>query len=228
MRRTCVWQLLVAGGLLLQSGGPLTAAAEPLHSAASVVGEVERHLETIQAYRCRLHSVSVLGAKQERRVLDYVFQRPNLIRMRVLQGPDRGSVAVYRDGRVRGHRGGLLSWIMLTYPPAHPEVTTIRGGRLDQSDALYLADVLRAALQAGALSLDGLQTRQGRTCYQLSALGHVEALDREAGTGRFWIDREQPFMSAFELYDEAGRLIYRQAHEQLELNPVLPEETFRL
>lgn len=161
-------------------------------------------------------------------MFDYAFKRPRMIRMRVLDGKDRGSVLVYRDGKVRGHRGGLLSWIVLTREPSHPEVVTLRGGRVDQSDLLFIMEVLRNAVNEGQLRVDGTEQLQGRAHDRLSLLRHVKPLEDGADTGRFWIDPERLVVSQYELYDSEGRLIYRQAHEKLELNVPLPEGAFKL
>lgn len=116
---------------------------------------------------------------------------------------------------------------MLTREPSHPEVVTLRGGRVDQSDLLFIMEVLRNAMQQGTLRVEGTEVINGRTSYRVDLSQHVDPLEKGAETGRFWIDAEQWVVSQYELYDHEGRLIYRQAHEKLELN-VPSEGAFNL
>lgn len=148
--------------------------------------------------------------------------------MRVLKGPDLGSVLIYRDGKVRGHRGGLLSWIVLRYEPSNPEVRTIRGGRVDQSDLLFIMEVIRNGMNEGWLRIDGVEQLQGKAHYRLSLLRHVDPLEADADTASFWIDSQRFIVSQYELYARDGHLIYRQTHEELDLNIPLSEAVFKL
>lgn len=204
------------------------AVAAPLQSAESVVEAMERTLETINAYRCKLYVLSIRDAVQEERVFDYAFHRPKVIRMRILEGKDRGSVLVYRDGKVQGHRGGWLAWAVRTYAPSHPEIVTVRGGRADQSDLLFIVEALRHAVDHHQLSLEGVEPRDGQACYRLALQGYTEPLDADTRAGRFWIEQERVVIGAYEIYDGTGRLIYQQRHEALELNPPLAEGAFNL
>lgn len=219
---------IVAGSLSACLVTPSVAIGASFDRVEQVVEAIGQRLATVSAYRCQLHTLSLSGTLREERVFDYAFQRPQAIRMRVIEGKDRGSVLVYRDGKVRGHRGGLLSWITLTYEPSHPEVVTIRGGRVDQSDLLFIMDVLRHAMSEGALRLNGMESLHGREHYRLDLLHHVDPLEHGAEKGRFWIDQERLVVSQYELYNQEGHLIYRQTHEKLQLNVPLSEEVFKL
>ena len=219
---------LIAASVLGVAGVSAPGGSTAPERSEEIVEALRRRLETLSTYRCELHSLSILGTRREERTLEYAFQRPKLIRMRVLAGKDRGSTVVYRDGHVRGHRGGWLKWVVRTYAPSHPEVVTIRGGRIDQSDLFFIGDALQNAARAGQLRFDGMESLNGRPQYRLALLQHVAPLEDDAAAGRIWIDREQSVVSQYELYDKAGRLIYRQAHEKLELNVPLAEEMFQL
>ncbi len=208
---------------------PNSLATNDLKSAEQAVEVMGHKLETVSRYRCKLHTVSISGSLQEERIIDYTFRRPRLIQMRILSGKNRGSALVYKNGVVRGHRGGLLSWIVLTFKPSDPDVTTIRGGRVDQSDFLFIMDVLRNAMKEGKLRLENTTgSLNGKEHYRLSLLQHVDPLEKGAEAGTFWIDSEDLVVSKYELYDKNGQLIYRQIHDQLELNAPLPDGQFKL
>jgi outer membrane lipoprotein-sorting protein len=219
---------IVVGSLSALLVTPSVVVGALLDRVGQVVEATEQRLVSVSTYRCQLHTLSLLGTLREERVFDYAFQRPHVICMRVIEGKDRGSVLVYRDGKVRGHRGGWLSWITLTYEPSHSDVVTIRGGRVDQSDLLFITDVLQRAMSERALRLSGLEPLQGRAHYRLDLLHHVNPLEDGANKGRFWIDQERLVVSQYELYDKDGQLIYRQAHEKLQLNVPLPDKDFKL
>lgn len=218
-----IFQLLlfVISGFLILS--PDSQAIIDLRNSAQIVKAIEHKLDAVSGYQCKLYTVSISGSLKEERIIDYAFKRPQLIRMRILSGKDRGSVLIYKDGIVRGHRGGLLSWITLTFKPSDPDVTTIRGGRVDQSDFLFIMDVLRNAAKEGKLRLEDTGPLNGRERYRLTLLQHVDPLESDAAGGAFWIDPENLMVSQYELYDKDGRLIYRQIHDHLELNVSLSD-----
>ncbi len=212
--------LLIVGGLVALLLGP-SAVADP-QGAEQVVEKMERRFETISGYRCELHTISILKDLREERAFSYIFERPRSIRMRVLDGKDRGSVLIYKDGVVRGHRGGLFSWVVLTFRPSDSEVTTIRGGRVDQSDFLFIMDVLRSAVKEGKLRLEGTDFLMGNEHYRLALLHHVDPLEDGAVAGTFWVDSKNLVVSQYELYGKDSKLIYKQSHDQLELSAPLP------
>src|SRR3989338_7478292 len=128
--------------------------------------------------------------------------------MRVIEGNDRGSVLVYKNGKVRVRRGGLISWVVLTYEPSDRDVVSVRGGRIDQSDLLFIMEVLRNAKRGKKIVLNRNELVHGKMYYRLDLLQHVEPLEAGASKGSFWVDSEDLVVSQYELYDLNGQLIY--------------------
>jgi outer membrane lipoprotein-sorting protein len=127
---------LLAALLCLLVSLPLFAADPP--TPRSTVEAFQAMYESISDYQCRMYEHCRQGNRTEERTMNIYFKRPRFIRMDILEGNrfgDTGSVGVYRnDGKVRGRKGGLLSFIAITVNKNDPQATTIRGLTFDQSD----------------------------------------------------------------------------------------------
>ena len=68
------------------------------------LARIEAVVKTLSAYKCRLSTVCVLGKTVEKRVYNYYFSKPGLVRMEIIQGKDKGAVLVYKQGIVYARR----------------------------------------------------------------------------------------------------------------------------
>lgn len=193
--------------------------------ARSVLEAVETKLRNIQSYRCRLSTLCILDNKREERSYDYTFCRPKLIRMKILQGPDHGSTLVYREGRVVVRPGGLFSFLRQTFEPEHPRVTTIRGGRVDQTDFWFIVDLMKA--ETCVLRYEGQEDVLGNVADVLELTRRAASSGGDYQKGRFWVERDSGLIVKYELYDKEDKLAFRQTHEEVQFNPGLLEDFFR-
>jgi outer membrane lipoprotein-sorting protein len=79
-------------------------------------------------YRMTIAVHEVAGDQMQDRTYDVLFKKPDLERIDIVAGPGRGSGIVWLGGdKVKGHRGGLLSGIRLTFDIHDGQVATLRG-----------------------------------------------------------------------------------------------------
>ena len=138
---------------------PLSRADPP--TPQSLVAAFQAMYESLSDYQCRMHEECRQGSRREERTINFYFKKPRFIRMDILEGNrfgDTGSVGVYRnDGKVRGRKGGVLSFIAITVDKRDPQATTIRGLAFDESDLQATLEKMRFHLAESActLSMDG-------------------------------------------------------------------------
>jgi hypothetical protein len=123
----------------------------------AVAEQFEKALSAIVDYQCRLYEYAWQGSDFEEKTIDFYFKKPRLIRVDVLKSSkpgDAGSQGVsLDDGKVTGRRGGILSFLAVTFGKHEPLVTTIRGMALDEGDMRALAVRIRRGLIDGTCRL---------------------------------------------------------------------------
>lgn len=200
------------GGLWLLMALMLTSP-EPLQEA------LER-FEQLEGYRLQLRSEGPGGNQQ----LRYAYRKPGLVRMDV-QSPYAGAVLIYRplSQQVRLWPFGL-SWPSVGLSPAHPLVTSSRGHRVDQSDVGVLLRRVLQLQQAGALALQESATFRGRAVWHLVITGPAGP----NGVARYelWLDQPSLFPLKVISSDERGNRLETVWLEQIELDPVFPDNFF--
>jgi len=116
---------------------------------------IQHRYETITDYQCRIDTYCTNGRSKEHRILNFYFKRPRLIRVDLLWGNmpfDNGSVGVFTGGNtITGHRGGILSGIVMTIPRKSPMATTLRGEAFDEIDMEAVLDKLYFYIRNGSV-----------------------------------------------------------------------------
>jgi outer membrane lipoprotein-sorting protein len=133
-------------------------SAEPAPSAPDLVDSFSAAVEGVRDYQCRLYEWCSKGRTLERRVINFYFARPRLIRMDVLRGNkalDSGSVGVYSgSGKVAGRKGGIASGIVVKVDRKSPLATTVRGQSMDESDLLGILELMKRHLASSVISVE--------------------------------------------------------------------------
>lgn len=201
----------------------------PESSAKEILQRTIRKISTIHNYRCKLTSTSILGDISEKQVFNYYFKSPGFRRIEVIEGKDKGSILVYRDGIVRARKRGLFSFITLTFRPEDKRVTTIRRGRIDQTDFQFILSLL--------LEPERKIFWKKKDIFQDEAVDVLELVDtREANAnsydepvkGLFWISQESDLILKYELYNKSNNLVFRQINQDIQVNIDIPEDFFKL
>lgn len=186
------------------------------------IGRIESRVQTLSAYKCRLSTVCVLGKTVEKRIYNYYFLRPGLIRMEIVEGKDKGAVLVYKQGIVYAKR---FPWFFaLRFKPQSRMVTTIRGGQVDQTDLGFILSILKEP--GRKLSWQGKEELNGQT------LEIIELSEGKAGPGGpqkglFWVGQDG-FILKYELYDSENNLLFRQSHDNIQLEVSFSPSLFKL
>lgn len=124
-------------------------AACPLPSRA----DDERHAiammtatwSSIRTYEVTVTVHETKGPAVQDRVYRVRFQRPMHTRVDIIGGDGRGTAAIWDGGQtVRGHEGGMLSFLHLNVGLSDRLATDLRGGTIAQANFGALIEHLRA------------------------------------------------------------------------------------
>jgi len=141
--------------------------AQDLPSASEIISNLDAAYSKTNDYTCLADAHYKKGDRREDKVYKIFFKRPEMVRAEILEG-DGGTVAVLTpDGKVRGHRGWPLQWLVLTVGLDDPLVTTIRGHTLKQSHFGYMIERMKEAITSEAVSVTGIQVIDGSETYVL-------------------------------------------------------------
>lgn len=150
--------LFVTGLVPVSSQRADAVGLPPPRTAREAVDRFAEVCGTIRDYQVRLYEWCRSGSRYERRIIDFYFKRPRMIRMDIITGNrplDAGSVGVYTGGdRVDGRKGGILSAIVLSVNKHDGLATTIRGVTFDQSDLEGILERLQNGFTIGAVTLE--------------------------------------------------------------------------
>lgn len=186
---------------------------------------IKKKLDSIHDYTCIINSYVRKGDKEEHRLYDYKFMRPGWVRMKIIKGEDKGAELLYspRTGKVTGRKGGILSFIKLTFEPSHPRVTTIRGHMVNESHFIAIWERWKAYRKLYKPILKETETE-----YILE----VEGVNPEKYRGTYReilrIDRKSLLPLGFEQYSKDGVLIHKVVYSKIVVNPGLKLEDFKM
>jgi hypothetical protein len=80
----------------------------------------------------------------------FLFKKPRQMRIEITSGPKKGSVAILgKDGKVRGHLGGPLSFFKATLSPDSDMLRSANGYPMVDSDFASLTAYLKNMLKKG-------------------------------------------------------------------------------
>jgi outer membrane lipoprotein-sorting protein len=120
--------------LLLTLGATQGYTAEPL-DATEVIARGEEQFRSLRDYECMVDVEVREGRKVEAGSGRYWFKQPRMLRVRILQGTGKGSeVAVDSEGQIRGHKRGILSFIVKRLKVSDRRLHTIRGTSMLELD----------------------------------------------------------------------------------------------
>ena len=90
---------------------------------------------SIHTYEARVTVHEAKGTISQDRVYWVRFERPTQTRVDIVDGDGRGSAALWNGGdRVRGHQGGMLSFIKLNVDMRSKFATDLRGCTIDEAN----------------------------------------------------------------------------------------------
>ncbi len=221
-------KMLAFALVLIFSLSPFVFAEEkeaPLPSPLEIVKNMDEVFSRVNDYICIADAHYKKGWAEEDKVYKIYFKRPELVRVEVLEG-DPGAVAVLRkDGKVTGHKGGLLSWIKLTVNIDHPLATTIRGNRMNQGHFGYMIKMMKKILASEEAHVLGEEEIDGQKVYVMEILHEKPRKDltREL----IYVDKNTWLLKKILGY-EGRREVVNVTYRDIVLNPGLKDELFRM
>lgn len=220
MKRIVALALTLAFSL---SFAPYATASLP--SPQELVKNMDNAFSKVNDYSCIAEAHYKKDWLREDKVYKIYFKRPELVRIEVLEG-DPGSVAVLReDGKVRGHKGGWLTWIKLTVDIDSPLATTVRGNRMDQSHFEYMIRMMKKILATAEAHVIGETTVEGQNVYIMEVTHSKPRKDltREL----IFVDKETWLLKKILGY-EGRREVVNVTYRDIVLNPGLDDKLFKM
>ncbi len=191
-------------------------------SRHELLSQLKKRFDAIKSYQCRMR---LEGYEKEYQLQNQKFWYKKPGYMRIEQtGPFRKGavVVIHPDGTIRGHLGGLLSFLNVTLKPDDPRLFGVT------NDSALTADygsIIQSALQASPHVkhyniLRG--SEDGKSIIILESY-----VDEEIDLYRLVIDSERMLIIRLERY-KGSKLIFIVSWEDIQLDIELSDEIFQL
>jgi len=183
--------------LLALALSPLLASAAGAGQAVELLDELQAHLARCQDFRYEVACFERKGDQQEERRSRFFVKGERLVRVRVLQGRDRGSEAVLDpQSRVRARKGGLLRSLARTLRPDDSRVCSLRGTPFWEAAYPHFLKALRARAAQPGVECDVRPDRNesGLILVTLRRPGKIHE--------RYWIDAQQRHLVKGEVFED--------------------------
>jgi outer membrane lipoprotein-sorting protein len=188
--------------------------------------KIKSNYETILDYQCRIDTFCTDGKGIEKRLLNFYFKKPRMIRIDLLKGNqlfDEGSVGVFKGGdTITGHKGGLLSSIQMTVHKKSPFATTLRGEAFDEIDMEAVLGYLLNYLKNGSCFL-----AEDEKSYMISCVPYDEEQNEGISRDVAWFDKDTLIITRFQRY-EGATLVQEAEWSAYIINAGIPDALFNL
>jgi len=155
--------------------------------------------------------------------LDFAFKKPGMLRVKVLSGSNQGSeVAIRRDGKIRGHQGGLLRAVKVTLGRDDRRLRNLRGAPVWEADWGAFLLKFQSALEEHPVEAAVHPGEEGTFVAELRLHG-VTGPERQVYT----MDASPLLLRSAELF-EGNVLVSRVSYAKERLNPDLPDGYFNM
>lgn len=128
--------------------------------------QLKQSFAKLKDYQCQMTDTKYKAGKPSVESRTYYFKKPQLIRVEITAGSDKGAVAVYNSaGKVRAHAGGILGLFTITMEPNDKRLQDDDGSTFVDS---HLGGSIRDLEQAmtGA-TVNVTEVTQSRKLYQV-------------------------------------------------------------
>lgn len=165
------------------------------------------------------------GDKEEFFVFEFYFKKPDNYRFNILEGKDKGSVIVMKEGRIRMQKKGLLKVAPLTLNPDDPSVLNIKKKRFDEMGLGYILQMITQK----PIKFIGEEKVLGISCFILE-IGPSKDRIHNFISQKFYIDKNFiPIqMEQFEDYNGVKTLTHKRIYKNYKLNPILDPNIFEI
>jgi outer membrane lipoprotein-sorting protein len=202
---------------------------DQIHDGASFINDMVTASAALNNYVCDYKMVVHNRKPPEIETGKLYFRQPRLMRGEIKTGAKRGSVAILcKDGKVRGHAGGILSWLSGTLSPDSNMLRCINGFPFVETDFASLARYLKCKmLDKGDKSLVSDQpVRTANTeapAYVLDTFRGPQG--QEVLLKRVYVDPKSMLPVYWEDYQE-GKLYAQSYWTDLKVDQDFPDSLF--
>ncbi len=180
---------------------------------------VNQRFSTLKDYQCQVVSTKYTNGQPKQDGHKYFFQKPNLIRLEVNIGKDKGAVAVYNKvGKVRAHAGGLLSIFTITMEPTDKRLQDDDGSTFVNSHLGGTIKDIEKALVGATTSIIAPEGTQ--KAYQLQ-------IERNNRKDIIFIDGQLLMPITWDTYQN-GKLASKTEWKNLQIDSGVAENLFSL
>lgn len=195
-------------------------------SPDEIIQKTQNSYKNLSTFYSILEVYNRIGNNEEYIVYEFYFQKPDKIRLEVLEGKDKGTTIVYQNSRVRLKKGGVLSFIPLSLNIDDPLVLSIRKGRIDELGLSYIIDMIT---KYKAISIKE-SNFFGYNCYILE-IGQSKDRLYNYSLQRIYIEKESFIPILLEQYENIGDqtiLVHRRVYKNFKINIPLDSKLFEL
>lgn len=222
---------LVAAAAALTFTGSLCAERAP--DVRKLLTEMEARYAGITTYRARLLRQTRDGsALAPEETVEMTFQKPQTMRLMWVDGPRSGQDVVVTDGRLRGHRGGLLGFLLFSLPSDDPRILKETGRQLADVGIAATIEWIRQGLtesvdgRPAMKASSGYETWNEKRCIRLEMTSTPAAPDSCCARYAVYVDPTSVLPVALFAYDGADQLYERIEYRELAVDVDLPPEAF--
>jgi len=226
MNAKIVIQGINRAALLLLIFSLLPATAGETDPYSVTLNRMKARFEALEDYTCSFDSFVADGRRSQRSTFRYFFKKPDLIRMEIISGDNKGAILIVRDGKVRAKPAGLLSILILTLKPDDPRVIDVRKNRPDQSSWGYYLDQHLLTLDQAEVFSSGQDTLDGRSVLVYEIASREPARTQGIAREKLWVAVPDDLPVRYEMFDTSGRLVLMAHFKDIHLDQNLPDSLF--
>jgi len=182
--------------------------------------------KTVSTYQVILKVHQTKDGKTDDRTLKFGYKKPGWIRTDILEGKNKGGIAVYdpAKAKIRAREAGIA----VTLSPDAKITLGLRGERI--YDASFTAMLKKADwyLANGGISYVCQDTVDGAPCSVIEFKTTVPDKNRGIARERWWLDSRTGFPRKTNGFDSGGSKVEYVIFRDLKLNPAFAEDHFSL
>lgn len=182
------------------------------------------HYRDVAAYQVTVKS----SGEAHSEIMHYHFRRPGYVRMEFVR-PFNGAVLIY-DPVSRSARlwpFGYRNFPALTLSPENRLIQSQTGQRVDRSDVGALYRNVLALQEHGKTEIGGIELLGGKQTLPVTVEGNSDFSLGKVHRYQLWLDQATGFPVKVSSHDAAGSLIEVVEMEELQINPVFPDDFFK-
>jgi outer membrane lipoprotein-sorting protein len=195
-------------------------------SYEEILERMSSFYRNLQSFYCILEVYNKAGNTEENVTYEYYFQKPDKLRLEVLEGKDKGTTIVYQNNRIRYKKGGVLSFIPLSLNIDDPIVLSIRKGRINELTFDYILDILSKYKPKSIKEVSIF----GYNCYVIE-IGESKDRLYNYSMQRIYVEKNTFVPIQLEQYENINgqnELVHKRIYRNFKINLPIDEKIFNI